>query len=102
MPSLHLEPNEVAVMIWTPTGWEAPSPKYHKAVVMLMNRRIRFTSLTSRTTSAWVVGTTATYTVEFAGRWRCSCPNERLCSHIIAVQSVYRLVAPALGGGDNG
>ncbi len=98
MPSIRLQPHEVAVMIWTPSGWEPPSPMYHKAVVMLMNQRVRFTSLTAKTASAWVVGTTATYTVEFAGRWECSCPNPRRCSHIIAVESVYRLVQPVLGG----
>ena len=74
--------------------------KDQKALRFIRDHRIRVTELTTLGCVAEVAGDTGDYVVQLDGRWGCSCEHgcntKALCSHVLAVQTVYRAVIPAL------
>ncbi len=78
--------------------------KEAKAVRLLYDQRVRFEELSPASCLVRVHGETDDYNVEQqGGRWQCSCVNgSSRCSHILAVQTVYRAVIPALVKGEGG
>ena len=73
-----------------------------KALRLIAEQRVRVTQLAPASCVAIVRGDSADYLVRLNGRWECSCEQGKhsnsLCSHRLAVRTVYRAVVAALGG----
>jgi hypothetical protein len=80
----------------------ARETREQKAIRLIAEQRVRVTTLASDRAVAEVRGESGDYRVTLDGRWRCTCAHGELsrglCSHALAVQTIYRAVAAALGG----
>lgn len=76
--------------------------KEQKAVRLIADQRVRFSQLSTDGCRAIVRGDTGDYVTTLAGRWQCTCQHSlhsaAMCSHIMAVSTIYRAVVAALGG----
>lgn len=78
-----------------------------KAVRFIATERVRVQAFGAGYVVARVAGDTDDYCVTWAGKsWQCECEANRqfarVCSHILAVRMIWRVVQPALEGGPNG
>jgi len=73
-----------------------------KALRLIAEQRIRFSLLNATACVAIIRGDSGDYVVRLSSRWECTCEHgrhsSRLCSHMLAAQTIYRAVVSALGG----
>ena len=78
----------------------ARETKEQKAMRLIQQHRVKLTNMTLLGCEAEVAGEGGDYIVKLDGRWGCTCENgcgyKALCSHALAVQTIYRAVIPAL------
>lgn len=76
--------------------------KEQKSLRLIGDQRVRFTRLDASGCTAEVRGDGGDYLTRLAGKWECSCQHGQnssaLCSHALAVRTIYRAVVSALGG----
>lgn len=78
----------------------ARETKDEKALRFIREHRVKFRELTRLGCEAEVAGDTGDYVVKFENRWGCtcehSCNSKAVCSHALAVATIYRAVIAAL------
>jgi len=74
--------------------------KESKAVRLIAEQRVRFSSVSPVGCVATVNGDSGDYTTTLSGRWSCTCEHgarsQSKCSHVLAVETIYRAVRPGL------
>jgi hypothetical protein len=74
--------------------------KESKAVRLIAEQRVRFSSVSPVGCIATVHGDSGDYTTSLKGYWQCTCEHGAMsrskCSHVLAVEAIYRAVRPAL------